>query len=1047
MAKYSSVTISNEMRNHLKAMAIAAIKRTAPHNGTLPVTYNKLLQGAIIKCKGKTTRVQSATISGFLADYLKSSEHSKVDLAKLTATPFPFLDGKYKEKEDDNDYQPEPLYNPDSGTIVASRYSGFALTKLGRYLADRFADVSMENFKGHQCIIPVILLKPMMPWCPGHRSEMLPYNPRELFELQKRMLKIGSKEISDRDVQEVFKGPDLGDNYTIYQTDESLAAQFAAGSGSVTVVPDILLDRQNKFIIFVHPPYSSTSDVLVEYLVRRIKKKGQYKTFNIKNFEKDIAVSGNRCIIQNVEFIGSDAEIRKELRKDHNICKQIRMNIVSLETEGEDVNRIIYTKDDEDILDFKMYPRSIKDILWRCIMWEYNLKYDAFEKEANEIRQRLWFYFIMEKISREGVVDVINAANVAKNERGRNIAKDTIYAKWGVEVNRTPSEIAKLIEEGQLDPDDPLKEGLTYEELDVVYNKKSQFGGYNTLVWMTDRDDILSVLGKDKKRLDELEYYLSTPQAIYDYIYGELDVWTRDEEFARKSTAYFVRNYLSRNYKIALPSLPAYDKQCLPCTIYYNYISLVRCFGKNINLPLDLKNPENVPYYPFNSLNCLTTDQLYVFSNSKMYQLKATDIATTYTQNIILHGILPYNPSKRMLVFTSKLDDLGGGVINWYDSKYIVINKGGITEPILFEPDEFITSWCYLPDKEDCYINMRVWEAQTKMQQEIKQGIVQIPFDTFPKYEYCKPVALSYIYGMVADCYAQEYSPNNEVQLVIPSTDSFKLQANFKKDYGKVVHPITTEILYFAQNFDIYYDTVYIPWLDKTPFVLHSKVPRNKKSVLKEYVFLHEKDSCSQDIYAKLFENLEQRPKNHFYVTHKFESEGYQNYDISQLEDWTLIDFRYKMPKVRPKDEEEFLKACIEQMNIFFTKTRDFKPRHLNIVKEYIRKSTISAEYSYLLSDDKDNLIDKLEKDIEGGVTSIDNTGDLTAAQKARYKEDFSAFLDGTDVHLLEEDFDITDVGDSDSDEDDDPDLDIDNIKGAMENIDEDEDTGNLPVD
>lgn len=72
----------------------------------------------------------------------------------------------------------------------------------------------------------------------GHKGEMQPLNPVELFKIMDKMLEINSPFLDKSFVLENFRGIDVESDYVCYINTKSLLSLYSKGEAIVLIIPD-----------------------------------------------------------------------------------------------------------------------------------------------------------------------------------------------------------------------------------------------------------------------------------------------------------------------------------------------------------------------------------------------------------------------------------------------------------------------------------------------------------------------------------------------------------------------------------------------------------------------------------------------------------------------------------------------------------------------------------------------------------------------------------------------------------------------------------------
>lgn len=241
----------------------------------------------------------------------KMKKNVEVNLGRLTAEPFPLIESRKRVSDESNKEVPTPLYDVVSGKTVQLRYARVGLSELGKIYTKHYKNREPEDGGYYKSIVPVSLLKRNAPWSTGHRSDMIPLNPEELFKIMVYMLENNTYEVPADFLAEHFRGFDVGPEYTVYLTSKALKTLYAAGEASVYIVPDIEIDRDSKILTIKAPPYTTTTHSLAIKLLEMISNGLEpFRTFhygpNIKDYRKGLQ-------IPLLKINGTDEEIKREL--------------------------------------------------------------------------------------------------------------------------------------------------------------------------------------------------------------------------------------------------------------------------------------------------------------------------------------------------------------------------------------------------------------------------------------------------------------------------------------------------------------------------------------------------------------------------------------------------------------------------------------------------------------------------------------------------------------------------------------------------------------
>ena len=206
-----------------------------------------------------------------------------------------------------------------------------------------------------------------------------------------KMIEQGTPFINYRDVEDIFKGPDVGYGYNIRCTNESLASLYQTGKGTFSVTPEIAISKEDRTITFRKPPLDGISIDLRDYLKKQIKN-GFYKTFTAE--ATDVKMLGVEVVISNVTLNASPEDVYDEITGDKR--NYITTQVVSTNTVcwRSTVNKNGY---DEPI--FEIDIPHIPDILWTSIHWEVEKVKEDILRRIDEKKAGLWSINLMRKLT------------------------------------------------------------------------------------------------------------------------------------------------------------------------------------------------------------------------------------------------------------------------------------------------------------------------------------------------------------------------------------------------------------------------------------------------------------------------------------------------------------------------------------------------------------------------------------------------------------------------------------------------------------------------
>lgn len=456
-----------------------ALKRSASIEGGLPIGYFNLVHAiaTIPNAKGDTMPIAKIE-SQFGANIGAPTEGAKeimVNLGKLTALPFPIVESTKKISPFSDETITTPLYNVADGTTTDKRYASVKLSELGHLLTRHYQNEPMGFSDHYKSFVPMTLLRKSMPWTMGHRSQMYPLNPSELFRLQARMLELGHPFVSDNDLKQMFKGFDLGDGYSIYMTSSALQSLFTTGESSFISVPDITIDRKLGVITIEVPPMDQTSKQLKAYLTE--KALSTSNGFNTFKYNPEVKVVTVKVQMEVEQFLGTDEEILEELRDDKNIKRKMYVRNETIRYKEDISIRDRITEDgtlgrqevplslinqeealagmtqeeiqnltelellealskatgknivtDDGIIQIKRNPYPFEldvipvyETLWKHVNWELDIQKKEYEKELAKMKDKAKYDLLLEKVTRPDVASLVHTLSVNPRTRFKDL--------------------------------------------------------------------------------------------------------------------------------------------------------------------------------------------------------------------------------------------------------------------------------------------------------------------------------------------------------------------------------------------------------------------------------------------------------------------------------------------------------------------------------------------------------------------------------------------------------------------------------------------------
>lgn len=907
--KRPNCTLESLIQEYVLSYSCTTIKRTGAYGGSAPIGITKILQAIAVassKLKSKDDFIRCTALLGDLTKHYKTSLGTHGNVCRLSAQPFPLIrTGKQPDKYTET-LEFVPLYDESTGQFASDRYSHVNLSTLGEIAFKDCKDIPIDQLKYHKGIVPIALLRKGLAWALGHHSTMYSMNPGELFKLQERMLELNTPYLPSEIVMDIFRGPDLGKNYTIYMTNDSLASLYASGTGSMMVVPDIEIDRVNNQIRFLRPPLDSTGKEFASHMIRRLLG-GQHKNSSGKlteyeqfetislNPDRDGAFISGSSIIADVIFnTADDKEIIDELHSDRYIYRNVPLQNILLKT--EDGTHIQTDEEDLDsTADFNIDISPIYELLWEHIGQEIDVRRRKYIRRYNDLEEQLKWDIFLEKVTRP---EVSNKIMEIWNET--HINKETYLRR---------NKLIELFLNEETRDKELLPEGFNDLEISEIArtNASNSNTGLVIINIMSDRkkyeDRWISTLA-ERDRLkgiidDETNMY------IREEIRIELSVYTtKYREFDRKSKVYFIEPIGKVEEELStfmMPDDARWNEHKLPCTLYYNNSRIVKSYGRNFNVMLmdEYDKPEN---YPF-SLNVTNNDYILMFGYNlnEYYMSSVREFSSTPTQlQTNIRTIIPCPmPGEKMLINIGEMVEVNGVKDVMY-TKFHILDGDNLVIPSLKSSNE-ILSYCYL-DKEYVQTSLMFhgkMMVATLRTEDIINSTREVPYKVFPR-------------GVViVDLITTDDSPG-----------LYNLSQNDETDVTTVRDSITTwktfipSILdaekknikspYFVRHLEFYADNVYVPWLMDTFILSLHTFPTNKWMVLSEPHYCHPKDTTSKKIKESITNKIKMKESKVRVIMTNM-SKAYQDFKISDIDDWTLIDPRYRIPTDKPVDDQEKL--------------------------------------------------------------------------------------------------------------------------------------------
>lgn len=952
----------NQVSNYRDSYTDTCFRRTAPYGGTMPVSFERWLRAVDIASSsagGKRVKVDVA--SAIYAQAEKATQSTYKNLCRMTAEPFPLISSGKASDANSSSVREQPLIDPQNGKCTASRYARVCLSTLGQIATKWYHNTSMNNVRIHKGIVPLCLLRKTQAWTLGFKTEMRPLNPSELFKIMAKMIEIDSPDIDGLTLQQYFRGPDLGDGYMIFMTNESLMTLYSTGKGSITVVPQITVDRVNKRIVFQRPVLDQTSNKLATMLHKKLisaiesGKPVGYRTFEMGD---TITPSGKRTYIKVNRFYGTDEQIIAELMSSTEFQKTIALtNSVLLPKDGEETNITKY-----EGINYECELMSVKDTLWMHITWERENVLNKYKRLLNEYKEALEKSKLLDKVTRPRVANFIHACMKLGNRiqiltevfssDPEVRAKTSRYNCDDLRDFRCETLYDELIEEGKKHPKstDYWYEGETFSlfEASEVYKER---GGLsingeiiNILSILFMRDKYKNYWSIFAKEIANCERMINNSKLRDKEILDDLEQYSNLPQFQRKSPIFYLKDDNRKKKNRALtpedlmvkPSVK-WDEVSQPITIYYGQSMLFKSYGVNMNIYHKV-NMEKRGYKPVKAINCLNTELLSLYYNNMLAYFRPCNMEYVPYEYQNVQGILPVSDKRRILVllYTTKTYTVSGqGTKYTVISKYMVIQPGmrsanqqnvimsGLQENECFGP------WIYLDDPDGkpygddmCVLFLLNGMIDPDSNVYYSAGTAKVKVSSINTDG--KPHEFLKAWGFVTDLVLFD-NANETKQPVF-----YKTSHDYLEDYGQKPTTFTgvpksatyaTDNLSFSTHTEFYLGRTFIgDWLG-CGIVSKQLYPHGKRGVIQENRFLYRREAVSEKIYQTLSGEV-YKNWNKLHRIFVCTTDAYKNWKLSDLSDWSIIDKRFGFPETRPKNQE-VLDFCDE----FFADRDDFNTK------------------------------------------------------------------------------------------------------------------------
>lgn len=908
-----------------------ALKRSANIENCAPDGYFSLIHAvALTAFDGHPVPVSS--VREKYNSGVKDSKDIMENCGVLTAQPFPIIESTKKRSLNSDEVINSPLYDESTGITVQEKYSNVVLSELGRLLTRHYVDKELSQIENYNSIVPLGLLRKSMPWTMGHKGEMQPLNPSELFKIIDKMLETNTPFVSPEFILENFKGVDLGPNYDIYTNTKSLLTLYSKGEMSLIVVPKIEIRRKEMKIVIKRPPLDSTTKKLITYLRQKSIEKGPNQ-YNYFNFSPKVDMVGNEAHINVKKFNTNDDKlIYEDFLRDTRIAKKIYIKNESILFKEDPVTRSSLAEDSilgepvdtikvSDIM--KSTDKMSKEELKTLKMEDFVKMLDKFsvkelERRANDDNYDGELPEEVLKSSKE----IRNSTNPYNFELDlmpvyevlwRCILGERKLVQVGLKKKlkelleqlkddllmekATRPEVAQLIYKLQPDKNreqllyqqtrkgsEVLEEGFELWEVEEIYKSR----GNNILPNIFSRDKFKDLYKKTQKNIDDMEEKINSPEILNKMIRNDISKFIKDEKYQRKSEVHFIpdfgEEFSTKKDKVRIKDqitiTSRHDNLDLPCTLYYNGKEVIRNYGVNMYFN---------SFVPLFELNTTNYSEIQVITSNKntneinMAIMKAKDIPLTRTlmfgkdsSNIEeILGIVPVEEGKKFILWTNK------------NRFYVYDKMPGYNFGI--EPDEKILGWEYY-DKQ--FLDLRT-----------SKGILTVEKTEFPQFKKgLKPVYNNL--GNMYDMYNKQFSDKViRIRNNITGRDHKKQRrVLWKTKYAQPIDLAPNMYDYvFTPHRTRYFNGIYIhKWKDFGQSKFEKYLPP-KKVKLTEYAMTEDNTTVTKKLYNNILKEFHRKPEEdevgdlnelgHIFLIARF-TNSYLDFDLEEFEKFGVIDSR-----------------------------------------------------------------------------------------------------------------------------------------------------------
>lgn len=870
----------------LPTYTLDCIGRSSNRNYNLPETLSLLLYSIYINSGAKNTKIKVDEIVSTFSKHKKYNEKSSYNaLANMTKQPFPLVhSGKAADSSSMNTVV-QPLIDEQTGSLVGQRYARISLTQLGQK-ATKWFDSTTNPLLPPLSFVPISLLRHSLPISLGIKEEMWGLNPQEIFKLMIVMLDNKTPNIPTSEINNIFKGVDVGEHYHSYCSDANLKFLWSIGRSSCVVVPDIQVDRFNKIITIKRPQCGSTSSKLKVNIINHMKDALIKGTRSFQTFtpSTQVQVNGGETYFLEVQnFIGTDEEIKRELWALPYIQKYIQL--ANMQTFVDEQNNI--TIDIE----------PVKDTLYKHLELEYTQQRRYIQDLINTYQQDLKVINLIEKVTRDGVKEYIQSILLKKNRR-------ELLAQEFAENSTSKLKTTHMQDTY-----------ISMEEANLVFAERNlpQVNGsrINILAVLSKRDKYLNEYSHILAEVNNLKDKLNNPDLILADMRNELLQLANSPELVRKTKANFIDDgelIIQEAQEILTPTLnPSLQKYNIPITLLYSNDIVFKYIGRNINI--ERQNFKYLANKRLNILNVTSYDSVYIVLQNKTITVQVRELNNIITDYTNIKAIIPVEhrqyllhlydkPSKLSVIKTvNNLQDFvlseDYDLIHWqlYDTKAIGYDiltlKNGDIYFGRFEVNQL--NQLFLSDNR---VNPNI-------------GVVQI---ITPIHSLTQELSVTYNRSIKRLSYNSLLNENNKFVKIPPMSDL---------DFFGVLPK------------EIYYGNFYIPNPEDYDINYSKGSSSPKKPLFQESSILLTKDAQTIELESRVKTAYSNKALgNNLCVIPCNSSTSYKTYDITQVFDNLSehIDDRLKVKTKHYRELPESIKPYITEYYNLATNNQDLKP-------------------------------------------------------------------------------------------------------------------------